>query len=122
MPARSPTAATASNLRRLRPCDAAAACFVACWAFIAMVAVHDAYLVVLCRDVILIAEQNPIGRYLIERNGGDIWLFLLAKGAGTVAVCTLLLMLYHYCRRLALAVTGPLASFQLSLLLYLSLW
>ena len=103
------------------PCDAATMCFAVLWFFIALVAVHDGYLVVICSDVIRSAEQNPLGRFLIELDQGDVWLFLTVKAAGTAAVCTVLLTLYHYSRRLALAVCGPLASFQLSLLLYLSL-
>ena len=93
----------------LVPWDRAAMCFVGSWVFIAFVAVHDAYLVVLCRDVILDVEQNPIGRYLLRQDDGGVGLFLTVKAAGTAGVCTLLLSLYHYCRRMALAVAGASA-------------
>lgn len=109
---------SASGLGR---CDLAAACFAACWLLIACVSVHDAYLVAICSDVIVEEERNPIGKYLLAQNNGAIGLFLLVKGMGTAVVCTCLLLLYQYCRRLALAVSGPVASFQFSLLLYLSL-
>jgi tryptophan-rich sensory protein len=101
--------------------NVAAACFAVLWLFIAVVSVHDGYLVVLNKEHILEAEQNTLGRYLIEQNGGEVWLFLLAKAAGTAIACTVLLLLYRHVRRLALAVAGSMACFQFSLLLYLTL-
>ena len=91
------------------------------WLFIAAVSVHDGYLVALHRDVIGSTEQNPLGRYLIELNGGQIWVFLGAKAVGTVIGCGLMLMLHHLRPRLGLAVARPVAVLQLALLLYLTL-
>ena len=34
-------------------------------------------------DANYIAEQNPIGRYLLELDGGDVSLFILLKMIGT---------------------------------------
>ena len=53
--------------------------FAACCLFVVAVSVHDAMLVVLHADIIGDVEQNPIGRWLIELQGGEIWLFLVAK-------------------------------------------
>jgi hypothetical protein len=105
-----------SERRRLRSW-----CFAALWLFIAIVSVHDAWLVLLFSDVIVDTEQNPVGRYLLQSTGGQVWLFLSAKAAGTVIVATLLLLAYVYRPTMALALAGPLSCFQMGLLLYLML-
>ena len=94
--------------------------FAAMWFFIALVSVHDGYLVALRRDVIRHEERNPLGRYLIEWNNGGVALLLSVKGIGTVVTCSFLLLMYQCRRRLALAVAGPVACFQLALLLYMT--
>ena len=93
--------------------------FGVCCVWIAAVSVHDAVLVVVYQDMIERHEQNPVGRWLIQVGGGEVWLFLLAKLAGTAAVCTVLARLYQSRRYLALPVAVPVASFQLLLLCYL---
>jgi hypothetical protein len=89
--------------------------------FIAAVSVHDVMLVVLNHEVILAYEQNPVGRWLIEANGGAVWLFITIKLFCTSMVCTVLFGLYEYRRRLGFAAAGGLAVFQAMLLLYLCL-
>jgi hypothetical protein len=98
----------------------AAQLFGVLWLFITFVSVHDGYMVALRRDVIRHAERNPLGQYLIARNGGDIWLLLAAKAAGTTAASSLLLLLHQLRRQLALFVAGPVACFQFGLLLYMT--
>lgn len=102
------------------PHSATAWCFGALWLFIAIVSVHDGYLVVLASDVIADTEQNPLGKFLIRSNNGEIWLFLLVKAAGTVIVSTMLLRLYIHRPTMAFAVAGPLSCFQFLLLVYLT--
>ena len=89
--------------------------------FIAAVSVHDAALVVLNEQVIADTEQNPMGRWLIQRDGGRVWLFVAVKLLGTAIACAALVALYQSWRTAALAASASLAGFQLWLLLYLSL-
>ena len=93
--------------------------FVACCVWIAVISVHDAVLVVVNHDVIEQYERNPVGRWLLERHGGEVWLFVMVKLAGTAAVCVVLVSLYRYRRALAMPVAAVLAGFQLLLLCYL---
>jgi hypothetical protein len=88
--------------------------------FIAAVSVHDVALVVLNHEVILQFERNPIGRWLIEVNGGSVWLLVGVKLCCTSLVCTVLVGIYSTMRAIGFAVTVGLASFQAWLLLYLT--
>jgi hypothetical protein len=87
---------------------------------IMVVSVHDAMLVVLNVDVILEFERNPIGKWLIELQRGEIWLFVLTKLLGTAVVCTVLVMLYESRARHGLVAAAGVASFQMMLLCYLT--
>lgn len=93
--------------------------FAACCAWIAAVSVHDAVLVVIHHDVIAQTEQNPLGRWLIQCRGGDVWLFVLLKFAGTAAVCAVLVKLYQHCAFVVVMIAATVAGFQLLLLLHL---
>jgi hypothetical protein len=94
--------------------------FAACCLCIAVVSVHDAMLVVLNDDVIGQVERNPLGRWLIEWQEGEVWLFVLMKLAGTAVVCATLVTLYQYREELGMLTAGALAAFQLVLLCYLT--
>lgn len=94
--------------------------FGACCLIVAIVSVHDAFLVVLNDDVIAQFEQNPLGRWLLDLQGGDIWLFVLVKLMGTAVVCATLIVLYRIRRQIAMSVAIVLAAFQLALLGYLT--
>jgi hypothetical protein len=95
-----------------------------CWfailcCFIAAVSVHDAYLLLHYRQVMLENEKNPIGRWLIEVGGGDVKLFVAVKLTTTAVVCSFLVWMYQrHPRRTQYIATG-VAAFQLGLLLYL---
>ena len=93
--------------------------FTGLWMFIIIVSVHDGYLVLANRCVMQEAEQNPFGRWLIQINGGDIWLLLFVKAAGTILVGMLLLLLRAGLPRVAFAVCLAVAIFQLLLLCWL---
>lgn len=97
------------------------AVFAGLWLFIAYVSVHDAYLVALNRFVIHETELNPVGLHLLHWAGGEVWALLAAKTAGTVLASSALLLLFWHNRRLGWVVAASLASFQLALLLFLSL-
>jgi hypothetical protein len=87
---------------------------------IATVSVYDAFLVILTDRVIQDTEWNPIGRWLIQWQGGEVWLLLAAKFFGTSIVCGVLLTLFEYRQRIALLVTAGVSAFQGGLLCLLS--
>ena len=89
------------------------------WLLIVFVSVHDGYLVLANRPVMTGVEQNPLGRWLLERSGGDIWLLLSLKSLGTVAVATFLLLLRSTHPRIAFVACAAIAAFQVGLLIYL---
>lgn len=88
-------------------------------AFIGLVSVYDAWLVVLHSDDILDFEHNLVGQYLIRRMQGDVTLFVACKLCGTAVVTLALAWLgtIHY--RLAVPVARSLTVFQLWLLWFL---
>lgn len=95
--------------------------FVALWLFVIFVSVFDGYLVVRFRDELHKTEINPLGRLLIQLNGGQVWLLLIAKFAGTVAAATAVLLIYGRWPRVGMTVAGAIAGVQLCLLLFLLL-
>jgi len=115
--------ATASRLRlllRIARERGSAIALAMCCLFVAAVSVHDAMLVILNANVIGDVEQNPVGKWLIELQGGEVWLFISLKLVGTAIVCAVLVTLYEYRTRLALAASSGVAAFQAGLLWYLT--
>jgi len=77
-------------------------------------------LVVLNASVIGEIERNPVGRWLIELQGGEVWLFVSVKLLTTAVVCAILVTMYEFRTRLALVASGGVAAFQMGLLWYLT--
>jgi uncharacterized membrane protein len=98
-----------------------AALFVALWLFLIFVSVFDGYLGVRFRHELHQTELNPVGRLLINLNGGQVWLLLVAKFVGTVTAATIVLLIYGSRPQLGLTIAGVLAALQLALLLFLLL-
>ena len=65
------------------------------------------------------AEQNPIGRYILELDEGDVSLFILLKIIGTYCVISILYTFRHYNIGRAYLVAALVAIAQLILLMYL---
>jgi hypothetical protein len=95
--------------------------FAALWLFVIFVSVFDGYLVVRFRHELHKTELNPLGRWLIQLNGGQVWLLLATKFAGTVAAAALVLLIYGRWPRLGITIASVVASLQLCLLLFLVL-
>ena len=93
--------------------------FCLMWLFIIGVSVHDGYLVLACRSAMAEAELNPLGRWLIHANGGDIWLLLALKAIGTLTSSSLLLWLYWLRPRLAWIACAVVCALQVALLIFL---
>ena len=65
------------------------------WLFIGLVSAVDIYMSIKTQEYLIDLEMNPIGIWLIQRDGGDIALFMGIKTAGTVLALGLLVWLYH---------------------------
>jgi len=87
---------------------------------IAAVSLYDTALIVLFRDHMLLMEENPMGRWLLEVGHGDVEIFVRAKLAGTLTVVSVLTFLWRYHKRTALPVTTSVAAYQTGLLAYLT--
>jgi len=87
---------------------------------IVAVSVHDGFLVLLNRGTIARDEQNPLGRWLIDLNEGGIRYILAAKFVGTIAVATVMLILFRKRRRMAWVICTVIATGQIILALYLT--
>jgi hypothetical protein len=93
--------------------------FFALWLFVILVSVIDGYLVLRNRHHLF--EMNPVGRFLIQMNGGQVWYLLATKFAGTVLACALLLLVYWKKQALGIIIAASLAVLQMGLLLFLLL-
>lgn len=93
--------------------------FAALWLFVIFVSVLDGYLAIRYRYELHETELNPVGRWLIQLNGGQVWLLVAAKFIGTVVVSTAVLLLFGRWPRLGMTVAAAMAGFQLWLLWFL---
>jgi hypothetical protein len=93
--------------------------FLIMWLFIIGVSVHDGFLVLAYRNTMTEMELNPLGRWLIDCNGGDIWLLLAVKAIGTLVASSLLLWLYWLRPRLGWTACAAVCLLQLVLLIFL---
>jgi len=64
-------------------------------------------------------EENPVGKALIQMDGGDSALFMAVKFLGNVLVVLAVIFLYHRSKKTAVWVSAGLAIFQIVLVLYL---
>ncbi|MEO2008183.1 MAG: hypothetical protein ABGX22_05785 [Pirellulaceae bacterium] len=90
------------------------------WTLIVAVSVHDGYLVLLNRWTIAVDEMNPVGRWLIATNGGDVRFLLITKLTGTIVAAAILLILYWRKPRLAWIICPIVAVAQTGLAVYLT--
>ena len=91
---------------------------ILCW-IILLVGAIDTYWLSKNRDSIMEFEKNPVGRYLISLDDGDVSLFILCKFIGTFTVIYFLQKLFVKKKDSALAIALALALFQIFLLAYL---
>ena len=94
---------------------------LACLFVVAAVSVHDAMLLLLTDQVIAEVELNPMGRWLIKWDEGEVLLFVILKLIGTTTACALVVALFQRRPEIAFAVAASLAGFQVVLLSYLTL-
>ena len=90
------------------------------WLSIGLISAIDIYWSIVLQDVLVETELNPLGKILIEYNGGSVALFMFCKVVGLIVVLGLLIILYHYKKRIAwLSILGVFI-FQVWLLWYLN--
>ena len=65
------------------------------WLFIGFASAIDIYISIKTQEYLWHLEMNPVGRWLIELDGGDVALFMGIKTAGTILALGLLVWLYH---------------------------
>ena len=93
--------------------------FALLWLSIGLISSVDLYWCIKNQHIIAQIEENPIGRYLIELDQGDVALFMGIKMAGTDTALGALIFLYHWKKRYAWIATITLSILQFCLLYYL---
>ena len=93
--------------------------FAMMWIAIGLISSIDLYWAVKNQHIMLYNEQNPIGRYLIRQDNGDVALFMGIKMAGTILALGFLIFLYHHKRLYAWLSVIFLTIAQFLLLFYL---
>ena len=93
--------------------------FAVMWVAIGMISAIDLYWAVKNQHIMLEMEENPIGRWLLLQDDGDVALFMGIKMAGTTLALGILIFLYHYQRRFAWISIITLTILQFYLLHYL---
>ncbi len=89
---------------------------------IACISAIDVYWLIKNQDFIARVEQNPVGVWLINKDGGDVALFAMVKMMTTFFVVGILITLFKkWNRAKAFAITTIIASLQVTLLGYLYL-
>jgi hypothetical protein len=88
------------------------------WAFIGVVSVFDAWLVLVNQSEMLFVEENLLCYTLIKLDPHGLSYFLPAKGAGTLLVLAILRAVYARIERYGMAITSGVAFYQFGLLFY----
>jgi len=90
------------------------------WLFVIVVAAIDVYFAIKLQDSLIEHELNPIGRMLINIDGGSVALFMALKFFGTVvALSAVPIINSKYGNRWALIYITIAATIQLFLLYFL---
>lgn len=90
------------------------------WLFIGLVSAYDTYLSIKFQELLPIHELNPVGRWLLEIDGGSCAAFMGCKFLGTSLALGILQLLYFAWRTVALTVATVLAALQAMLAWYLT--
>lgn len=96
---------------------------VAMWLFIAIVSALDVYCSIKYQFELLADEMNPLGRWLMQLDGGSVALFMACKFLGNLVVLGTLQLLYLRRYRLCLLAAAVLTAVQGGLaMLLLGAW
>ena len=97
------------------------AIFALCWIVIVGVSSIDTYFAIKYSDVLYHMELNPVGRWLIEADGGDVSLFMAAKLFGTWLASFFGMLLFLYRRSLGIITSLAVCMMQIALLFFLTM-
>jgi hypothetical protein len=90
------------------------------WLFIFFVETYDIYLTVKFQNCLYLQEKNPIGRWLIDLDNGDVALFVAIKVAAIIVVLASVPLLFMVKKKkLAVVCLTALFFCKVALLLYL---
>jgi len=93
--------------------------FAQLWVFIGVASAVDLYISIKTREYLYEMEMNPIGRFLIAADDGDVALFMGVKCAGTVIALGILILLYQFKRKWAWYSVWSLSVMQFGVLVML---
>jgi hypothetical protein len=68
------------------------------WLFIGFASAFDIYMSIKAQEYLFFSEMNPVGRWLIRLDGGDVALFMGVKTAGMTLALGILVWLYLHKR------------------------
>lgn len=91
-----------------------------CVSLITLVSMYDVYWTFKVQDVIIHTEENPIGTWLINVDGGDIALFMTVKMLGTMIVILAIPAIFFFRKGWGLICAVSVAFFQTLLFAYLN--
>ncbi len=92
--------------------EASALVLAMMWLFIAAIATVDVYCSIKYEYELLTEELNPIGRWLMELDGGSVSLFMACKFFCNLVALGALQLLYFVHRPLCLIAAGVLTALQ----------
>jgi len=90
-----------------------------CVTIIVCISAIDLYWLSKNRDFMIPMEQNPLGKWLLHADNGDVSLFILCKFLGTFIVIGSLYFLNFHKSKYAKTVATTIAIAQIILLCYL---
>ena len=108
-----------TSIRTLFDKYALVVAFAQLWLFIGMASAYDVYISIKTQEYLYEMEMNPIGRFLIESDYGEVALFMGVKFAGTVIALGILIFLYHFKNNWAWYSVSSLAVMQVAVLVML---
>jgi hypothetical protein len=89
------------------------------WLVIGAISSYDCYLSIKFQDQLHHNEMNPLGKLLLDLDGGNVALFMGLKFFTTIIVLGVLVLLYDRKPGLAHKVITPVLLFQVCLLLFM---
>ena len=94
--------------------------FLLAWAFVGFVEVYDVYWSIKLQEILLSNELNPIGKFLISLDGGDVALFMAMKVLAMIMILgSLPVILWSDRRKIAWFLLGVIFIARLALFLFL---
>lgn len=89
------------------------------WAVVWIVSAVDVYWSIYLGDTLHRNELNPIGRWLIALDNGNVALFMAVKFLGTTFVLAILPLIFIYRKDIGYAITCGLGSLMCGLFYFL---